>query len=376
MSNKQLFVAVDPGFDSMKVVANGIVFKFPFNVVETDERKMTDYRLRDDFMLYQDSNGGTYRVGQYARELVFDNKSRVDSFYTEQRFISEEFQVGLNTAIALAIEKNGLCDNQSDLDIYLMVALPHSCRETYAPTIIGLAAGTHKFKLRCGQDKDKVFRYRIAEKNVFTVSQTIASILGETSDDTGNVDEEKFFYLSNGPTLVLDGGYYTMGMVVVSRGGSVDESKTESDTRHAMSNVNQLIADAIKDKRPDINHYAIEYLLGKDDGIIRYMADGKAAVIDLHELRKDKVKEVCTSLINYLDNKYDNLLDFKYVLVTGGTGAAFYKQLLDFYSSTGLIDSEHLMLTTGMLNDKQYPVEFAIAIGAYKGLKGVFSASN
>ena len=86
MSNKQLFIAVDPGFDSMKVVANGIVFKFPFNVVETDERKMTDYRLRDDFMLYQDSNGGTYRVGQYARELVFDNKSKVDSFYTEQRF--------------------------------------------------------------------------------------------------------------------------------------------------------------------------------------------------------------------------------------------------------------------------------------------------
>ena len=143
-----------------------------------------------------------------------------------------------------------------------------------------------------------------------------------------------------------------------------------------MSNVNQLIADDIKYKRPDINHYAIEYLLSKDDGIIRYMADGKAAAIDLHELRRDKVKEVCTSLINYLDNKYNNLLDFKYVLVTGGTGAAFYKQLLDFYSSAGLLDSEHLMLTTGMLNDKQYPVEFAITIGAYKGLKGVFSTSN
>lgn len=376
MSNKQLFIAVDPGFDSMKVVANGIVFKFPFNVVETDERKMTDYRLRDDFMLYQDNTRGTYRVGQYARELVFDNKAQVDSFYTEQRFISEEFQVGLNTAIALSIEKNGLCDEQGDLNIHLMVALPHSCRETYAPTITGLAAGTHMFKLRCGQGKDKVFCFHIAEKNVRTVSQTIAAILGETSDDAGNVDEEKFFYLSNGPTLVLDGGYYTMGMVVVSRGGSVDESKTESDTQHAMSNVNQLIANTIKDKRPDINHYAIEYLLGKDDGIIRYMADGKAAAIDLREIRRDKVKEVCTSLINYLDNKYNNLLDFKYVLVTGGTGAVFYKQLLDFYSSAGLLDSEHLMLTTGMLNDKQYPVEFAITIGAYKGLKGVFSTSN
>ena len=221
-----------------------------------------------------------------------------------------------------------------------------------------------------------MFRYHIAEKNVCTVSQTIAAILGETSDDIGNVDDEKFFYLSNGPTLVLDGGYYTMGMVVVSRGGSVDETKTESDTQHAMANVNQLIAEAIKDKRPDINHYAIEYLLSKDDGIIRYMSDGKATAINLNELRQSKVQEICASLIQYLNDKYNNLLDFKYVLVTGGTGATFYQQLLDYYSSAGLLDSDHLMLTTGMLDGKQYPVEYAITIGAYKGLRGVFSSLN
>ena len=88
---QDLLIAIDPGFDSMKVVANGRVFKFPFNVVETDERKMTDYRLRDDFMLYQGEDGATYRVGQYAREMSFDNKADVASFYTEKRFISKEF---------------------------------------------------------------------------------------------------------------------------------------------------------------------------------------------------------------------------------------------------------------------------------------------
>ena len=228
-----LFIAVDPGFDSMKVVANGKVFKFPFNVVETDERKMTDYRLRDDFMLYQAADGTTYRVGQYARELAFDNKSDVTSFYTEQRFISTEFQVGLNTAIALAIEKDGLYEHQHNLDIHVMVALPHACRSVYAPTITGAAAGSHRFSLRCGQGQSKTYQYNIPEAHIHTVSQTIAAILGETSNDDGMINEERFYYLSNGPTLVLDGGYYTMGMVVVSRGGSVDESKTESDTHHA-----------------------------------------------------------------------------------------------------------------------------------------------
>jgi len=368
---QNLYIAVDPGFDTMKVVANGTVFKFPFNVVETDERKMTDYRLRDDFMLYQDNCGGTYRVGHYARELVFDNKEQVDSFYTEQRFVSNEFQVGLNTAIALAIEKNGLYAYQDELLIHVMVALPHACRSTYASTIIGAAAGLHKFQLRCGQDAAKTYRYTVKEENIHTISQTIAAILGETSDDNGNLNEDKFHYLSNGPTLVLDGGYYTMGMVVVSRGGSVDEGKTESNTQFAMANVNQLVASAIQDKRPDINHYAVEYLMDRDNGELRYMENGKAETLCLHALREEGMKQVCGQLIDHLNETYNNLLDFKYVLVTGGTGACFYHQLLDYYQSANLLDDQHLLLTSGLLEGVTHPIEFAIAIGAYKGMKGL-----
>ena len=370
---QDLLIAIDPGFDSMKVVANGRVFKFPFNVVETDERKMTDYRLRDDFMLYQGEDGATYRVGQYAREMSFDNKADVASFYTEKRFISKEFQVGLDTAVALAIEKNGLYDTQAVLNIHVMVALPHACRDTYAPTIIGSAAGPHSFSLRCGQGTARTYQYNIPEAHIHTVSQTIAAILGETSDDSGNINEEKFFYLSNGPTLVLDGGYYTMGMVVVSRGGSVDESKTESDVHHAMANINQLVADAVKDKRPDINHYAVEYLIGKDEGTIKYMQEGKAVSVDLRDIRAEKMKVVADDLIQYLNSKYNSLLDLKYVLVTGGTGACLYPYLLEYYKAANLLDEEHLMLTSGVLHGQKHSIEYAITIGAFKGLKGIVS---
>jgi hypothetical protein len=310
-------------------------------------------------------------VGQYAREILFDDKRAIDNFYTEQRFISDEFQVGLNTAIALGIEKNGLYDQQENLRIHVIVALPHACRNAYAPTIIGSATGTHQFSLRCGQGELKFFRYTIRDGDVYTVSQTIAAILGETSDDEGDLDEDKFYYLSNGPTLVLDGGYYTMGMVVVSRGGSVDEAKTESNTSFAMANVNALVAEAVRSKRPDIHHYAVEYLLSKDEGTIRYMEDGRAATIDLKKIREEKLAEVCSDLIGYLNQKYDNLLDFRYVLATGGTGASFYEQMLTHYKAANLLDAEHFMLTSGLLYGEKHPIEFAIAVGAFKGLKGL-----
>lgn len=371
---EQLYIAIDPGFDSMKIVANREAFKFPFNVVETDERRMQDYALRSDFLMYKGRLGTTYRVGQYARELVFENKQQAEDkmagFYDEERFVSEEFSVGLDTAIALAIDKVGLYTNQDDLDIHLIVALPHALRDKFASTIIGRATGEHSFSLRAGTDIEKAYHFTIKSNQVKTVSQTIAAILGETSNESGNVDARKAFYLTQGPTLVLDGGYYTFGMVAVSRGGTVDNSKTESDTLHAMKNVNMKITDAIREVRPDVQHYIIEYLLSKNEGMIRYISkDGKAETIDLKKIKKHMVREVCTDFIQYLNVKYNNLLDFSYVLVTGGTGASYFRQMLNYYKELGLFNEDNFLLTSSELGGKHYPIEYAIAIGAYKGLK-------
>lgn len=375
----QLFVSIDPGFDNMKVIANGQHYKFPFNAVETDERKMSDYGRRDGFILYKDESGTTWRVGQYARGLIFDNKEQQEQaekmrgFYTEERFTSNEFMVGLRTALAMAINKAGLYDCQASLDIRLIVALPHSCRAKFSSTIVGAAAGEHSFFMRFDDSQEKAYHFTIQESNVYTISQTIAAILGETSDDNGNINEEKFFYLSNGPTLVIDGGYYTVGLVPVSRGGSVDDARAESDTGHAMKMVNVAVEQEIANQRPDIKHYSIEYLLTQDDGRVRYLENGKARTIDLATIRSEKIQEVCAHFAGYLDKKYNNLLDFKYVLVTGGTGACFYQQLLAYYKEAGIMDEEHMMLTSPVINDKLLPIEFSIAAGAYKGLLGKIS---
>lgn len=161
----QLFVSIDPGFDNMKVIANGQHYKFPFNAVETDERKMSDYGRRDGFILYKDESGTTWRVGQYARGLIFDNKEQQEQaekmrgFYTEERFTSNEFMVGLRTALAMAINKAGLYDCQASLDIRLIVALPHSCRAKFSSTIVGAAAGEHSFFMRFDDSQEKAYHW-------------------------------------------------------------------------------------------------------------------------------------------------------------------------------------------------------------------------
>ena len=371
----QLLIAIDPGFDSMKVIANGQAFKFPFNAVETDERKMSDYGNHNGFILYKDEAGATWRVGQYARSMLFENKTAdiedpLRGFYTEERFISEEFKVGIRSAIAKAIDNTDLYDVQQSLDICLIVALPHSVRNKFASSVTGLLSGEHSYLMTFGTEKERPFRFTIQESNVYTVSQTIAAILGETSDDEGFINQEKFHYLSSGPTLVIDGGYYTMGLVPVSRGGFVDDNHAESNTQHSMKNVNLAVAEELAAQRPDIRHYSVEYLLAQGENMIRYMKDGHVESIDMNEIRETKMNEVCASFIEYLNKKYNNLLDFKYVLVTGGTGACYYMQMLQYYKGLGLMDETHMLLTRPNLNGNDLSIEFAIAVGAYKGLCG------
>lgn len=378
--SKQLLVAIDPGFDSIKVVVNGQNFKFPFNAVETDERKMSDYGERKGFILYKDRAGATWRVGQYARGFIFDNKiqdedgSDLSGFYTEDRFVSDEFIVGIRSALAMAINKSGNYDLQDQLDIRVIVALPHAIRTKYASTIIGLVAGEHDYFVTFDSEEERTYHFTIQDGNVFTASQTIAAILGETSDDDGYINEEKFFYLSDGPTLVIDGGYYTVGLVPVSRGGSVDDAKAESDIQFAMKNVNVAAARAIQEKRPDIKHYMIEYLMEQNNGLIRYLENGKVETIDLCAIRATKMRETCDAFIKYLDAKYNSLLDFRYVLVTGGTGACYFEQLLRHYTEIGLMDDKHMLLTKPSVGGNEMSIEFAIAAGAYKGLCGKIRA--
>ena len=114
----------------------------------------------------------------------------MQGFYTEERFISAEFTAGLRSAIAKAITLSGLYERQADLDIRLIVALPHAVRTKYASTVIGLAAGEHSYYMTFNADAEKRFHFTIEESNIYTVSQIIAAILGETSDDRGYINQK------------------------------------------------------------------------------------------------------------------------------------------------------------------------------------------
>lgn len=386
-TTKELVISLDPGFDSMKVIVNGLEFKFPFNIVPISYDQTTDlFTVTEDYYVIQDVvSSKLYQVGQYAREKLYTNRKtdedfaqEIESFYTDKRFVSPTFIYVIRTAINIAISKFLAVEENRDLNledikemnITIGIALPHTLREQYATTIKEIVAGTHVSKMTMGRLKEIQFEYTIPKENIFVFSQTLSAIIQETTNDEGTTNKQKYQKLSTfGPTLIIDAGYYTVGIMSVLK-GEVDSLTADSNTKYAMKNVNQRTAQDI----PTIKDYMVEHLCQQDDGMVRVFDKTlkKGVTYNVPQVRAAKLTEVCNELIDHLDEKFDYLQPIKHILVTGGTGAAYYDQIKNEYvTEREMFDAEDVMLIEPTLFGHKKSPEYGIAVGCYKGLKAL-----
>lgn len=374
---KKLSIGIDPGFDSVKITIENVLFKFPFNAIQTDESKFIKHAVNNNLYIYRNNEMRTWRVGEYARQYIYETKDKAEimqemkSFYSKDRFTKPEFKITLETAIVLALMKYQEANPEFSLEklneyeIVSIIALPHAIADEYRSIIIDALAGEHNFELKIGNNDYKRFKFNLEEKNIGTISQTLSALISITTNDEGYELEEHQNILK-GPSLIIDGGYYTVGIVQINEGDILPDL-TESNTNFAMQNVYERIEKALAGKRSDIRSYNIEYLLKKYDGVLKYKTpENKVEVLDLKELRKEKIKEVCEMFTQYLNDKFDNLLDVKYLVLTGGTGAEFYEYIKDYYTKNGTLEENNILLTEGVINNKPWSCEYAISVGAYK----------
>lgn len=374
---KKLLIGVDPGFDSIKVVMENTFFKMPFNAVQVDADKIIQHRATDSLIVYKNLRGKTYLIGDYARQFIYEFKNReemlkeMESFYTIERFTKPEFKVVVQTAIHLAIQKHMDETNEYDLgeyEIVVNVALPHRHVGDYRGVILDALAGEHQFDLKLGNGEYEKVSYSIKKKNIGTISQTLSALIAVTTDDDC-MESDEFEDILNGPSLVVDGGFYTVGLVDINEGVVLSNESTDSNTKYAMKNVYEKIEQSLKDKRAEIKSFNIEYLLKKNKEIKYRDKDGGVTTLDLEDLKKDKIKEQVGEFIEFLNKKYNDLFDIKYLIVTGGTGASYYESLKSYYVGSGILAEDRVVLTKGTLSEREWDTEFAISVGAYKSAK-------
>lgn len=395
-------IAVDPGFDAFKVVVNGTYFSVPREIVKgapVDQVALAP--KHDDFLCHQ-ANSETHYMGSFATVLSSYNcvdKKNEDNISIKY-FSLPEFTIGLEIVIAYAIYSYNtevlhydydLSTNEIDLNIskiYLALALPHSYCDQLSKEITGKQARNHEFALLVGQNLTKLnVSFSLQKENIICISQTIAVLMGRMINQDISEVEKKL------PTLIIDGGYLTIGIVSVFPQFIINENIDESNVIYTMNEINRTLADEFSknSNRNDVHDYTIDNFI-ETEPVIRYIdSTGKVALYDLKNRKEELKVQTANKLIEYLNKKFNHLLSYKSVHIAGGTGIIFSDQLRkEYVEKTEVLKNEDIILvqgsnynikndnhfldkknhtiSLGYMSEDNYSATFGIAIGAYRSL--------
>ncbi len=390
--DSKIFLSIDPGFDSIKVVSNGgLMFKVPRDVVDITDSNFYGERGAGYLKAVGCVEGKEYLVGEWAtRQLsdttLSDNSGDIErqaSFESLASFESPEMKVAILTCIGKALvtlardEKNVLAlkereDGSFDLlttqaSIGVGVALPHSVTTSSQPFIKEWLDRENTFVI-----EDESGAYHITIKPDFSVinSQVILAMVGAITDEEGNTSPDALINVQDRnslPAIVIDGGYRTLGRFLLTSAMGVQDG--ESNQTYAMRNIHQRVADKLRKDcgRDDITPKKIKYLYENNESLHYIDKKGLGAEENVVNAVNDEVMNVCKDLIDELYHKYNNLLEIKTLLVTGGTGAAYYEYLKKALSERRLT-WVNVVLTKYEFSGKAISPEYAIAVGLYKAM--------
>lgn len=405
--NDFLLISLDPGYDGFKVVVGGLVFHVPNSFTEHIEggRQQilsldgANVDKKDLLVAHGLTEGKEFVGGLYARNEQMEPGQRekykeiVGAEESYERFKSANFAYLSAMVIAKGLIKyaelsdrmrwkTGLSIVKEEKDgkevrrisgldkimLCLEVELPEqvtSGEEDMSAEVIKALSGQRKFTLENGNDFYEI-DYCIEKDNIEVISQVIAAYLGAATNDDGVWNKESKA-ATNLPVLVIDAGRRTDGIFLV--GSNFNITGAESNRNFAMANVYKNVSKRIKEQyNREIEHFEIpNYLDSKRDGKLRVLdKDGKQRNIDIKGIVAEETNEMCKGLIEYLKKKFNDLMDVNHILITGGTGKAFYlgfKNYVDENFEEGVMD---VSLTDYKFMGENIEPVFAIAVGGYK----------
>ena len=277
--NYDLVIAVDEGFNSGKIVINGLIFEIPTEMLKTDgESKYIGDRKGKNYIGVKIQNTN-YIVGSDARILLTDNKTKQENVATFAERESFDFLTSLKgerfltTCIGIALIKYSEYCNEKNLtpkldfsnavtqegknarrltinegsqwNIWLIVGYPHEYVEKITREMKPRIAGRKQLEIE-NNNKTYELDFLIKATNIMSYSQAQAAFMGCATDDQGNwlkaqKGDSPFSHL---PCLVYDGGQKTAGIY------EIDETKQirhqESNTDFAMNNIYAAVVEEIK----------------------------------------------------------------------------------------------------------------------------------
>ena len=350
---KKFVIGLDVGYSGTKVYTESKIFCFPSYVKKLGNDMLSVSSAND--ILYKDLNSGDmYMVGYAAQDMIAsDNTNDTDGeMYSRKRYSNPNFHVICKAALGIA-----MMDLKDQREVVIQTGLPTSYVKGDTIPLKKVLSEHSQFALKIGTGEWVSFDFKVKEENIFVMPQPAGSLYSILIKDNGEYRENAKDYLFNN-LLIMDIGFGTFDFYgLKSRAIACTESVDDIGMRKVFSSVSAKI---LEEMNEDIRVQALQKNLETGTVVCIDEEELCSQEKSIEDILESSNKEVFMEAFQRARAITNTFRDYKYIIVSGGTGEAWYEMIKDALSKMN-----NLEILPGNLNSPELPFIYANVRGYY-----------
>ena len=351
-------IALDIGCSAVKGISPNAVYSFPSYARKITNDSIAFGTPAQTDIQYKDSvTGEIWAVGAFAQDMIVtdDSNDSIAGLYGRNRYFSPMFKVIARVGLALGMMQNDY-GNPAGKNLALQTGLPPAYLKSDTELIKEALSGEHNFEVKVGTRAWKQFSFTLPEENIRVMAQPMGTLLSIATDNNGRLVPDAKKYFASG-MLIFDPGFGTLDVFNI-RNRYIESYETFDNL--GMKRVLQETADGIFDKyKVEITIPAMQKFLQEGNVTTFNRKEHKTKKEPFGDILEESSKKVCEEALNQICTIYNDLIDHQYLVITGGTGAAWKDTIKEYFGGM-----ETLTVIEGNQNDN-LPYIFSNVRGYY-----------
>ena len=308
-------------------------------------------------IVYRDKDGD-WAVGDFAYNMENPNNPKtLDTKKTakENRYLDKDFKIFFAVAMGLALLDNKERARAGE-KIMVQTGLPTAYLEQgHARYLRSGIEGDYDFDLKVGNEDYVHFEFTLTKEQVSIISQPQGALYSACKDINGNDIETGKEYMGR-HTLVIDPGFLTTDFNGFNNGVPVESGSLELGMHEVFQRaINEIL------REHGVSVTNVEFRQALTNGMLEvydYITNTHND-INITSFLEEANKSVCEEVMDKIMTSFQGLSRHDYLLVAGGTGAAWMPY------STDRLKNHRLEIVRCNQNDQSLNNVYSTARGYY-----------
>lgn len=356
-------IGLDIGYSGVKTCSGNMISCFPSYAVQNRyETRLAIGAGEDDErrILYRDEESGEWEVGALAQNMISTSDATAGSMaiYGRSRYYSPMFKVLARVGLASGMIPNRY-GSPTGKKLQIITGLPPKYIKSDSYDMKTVLSGHHKFSVKFGNSGWMDFDFTLDINDIGIVDQPQGTLFSiSTNPDMRLFPDARKYFASR--VLVIDPGFGTLDIFpMIRKNTSRDDCQTFTEL--GMKQVLKKTADDIfKLYNFEISVPAMQPYL--ETGMVIKKEGRKTTKVEFDDILEKNSKLVCDTAIEKIMEIYDPPTEFDYMVLTGGTGAAWSSY---FRNSEYFKDCDTVQIISGNQGDPSLPYIFSNVRGYY-----------